>query len=1135
MSQHNAQDRAAAAAEFAAATYLRMEPTDTDGHPLYVVEWTGAGSKPKFTLLEGFDKNAFGRRVAAHAGGTYYIGVRPRRTVPADPSSTGRIADLPQQTQSFLLDIDTQVGGKPDGSGGATPYPPDHDTARRLITATMAQLGLPVHALVRTPAGYHVWVLTEPLDVEAGDAAAAGLEAAVLSGFHAAGYTLDRGVTTTPTRMGRAPGSLHQKYIATADTQTPPVLVTLEATSDAPLVTAAHLRAVLPTVLPARTAALPVVDAALTDARSQYQLRFPVEDALEALGWKRNSLRTDSWTSPLAEATSLDAAHIVVAADSHRYAHIWSESARTTYGSRMSSADAVAYAVGSYGDARALWARALADETGAAYSQILAALLDQPALQALARRADTGWPDSLSRAHQEYLMVRGVAPDVATARGYQTVPQLPASLQKAAANVQVEEALLVPARTLAGVTVETARVWGNLLDKAGNPVGEALVGVGQPVRGLCVHPSALDQVQAPVPLIVVTQDDPTADPSPSLAQTSADAVWTAAQREGLEVAVVHASTWASVITPPGAPGNPTHTAVLEASWSRVPLRSRTVYLASRCTWREDKGLTQVIEALSAAGAIVHVLDVPRPDPVSAAVIVTDTSTRTVGDWVAAHAGSDPLRRLLRDAIPATAAVEQCRVPDAKASAEMAATVAAELARTRAALYVRDSRRWVVDRGTHMEALNASTPPVRLVTQILWEHGVHVTSTRTLREVISGVEADDRVQVQQADMDADPYMLPTLTGLVDLRTGALQPRPTGYLNEKIAPVAYDPTATSPAYTQFVEQVSAGHQGLPAFLQRLAGLVLIGAVVEEVMTFWDGPGRNGKSTLLNLWASVLGPYAASTPVEVLANKPSPFQRGFFQGVRLLMAPEPPRGMRMQDAALKALVSRDPANGEVKFGSPFTYTPSHTLISTVNHVPLIRDRSEGSKRRFLVVPFDLRLTDEQADRGLEARLKGQAPAILAWMVQGAVQVVQRIHASEQGFRLPGGLLDPPPAVVEHTTRYWEQGDLVAQWLAQYADLTDTKAITRTAEVHAAFADFLQDEGESRWSAQRIAEELATRGIRSSRRGSLGRVYVGLRIRSADELVDEMDTLAPVVPLPTASIPLPLARVSGDGVEVL
>lgn len=1091
---------------FHRATYGRMQTAAGAHLPI----WLGQGGGPT-VWLDPSDEDGYARVAAEADGRSVYTPVVLRAVRAESPYGYGVEREL-TQTEMLFIDFDSQATGGKEQEVDGNRYPANHDELRPLISGFLAKHSLTAHAVTQTPSGFHVWMLTETLDDVEGARIRAGLEEALATFLHEHGFLSDKGVSTTPTRVGRMPGAYHSKRIKGSDASTPPQLILVTSTSDGPVNATQHLLATLPTVLPAKAAGLPVVDSDLLEAREQFARTVPVTDLMGALGWSPNPKRAGSWSSPVAGTSSDDAGHLVTSTSSGaEVLKIWSATTLEAYpgGAVFSSADLVALAAGDYRTAAQLWEKTLADATPATLNAILELTrtqADAAAWAKLARGATGNWPSALSRRAQERLDFRGVSAEVATGRGYSSPEELPVG--KAGPTQTVDDILSIPYTSVTGASGVTAQA------RVTTPPPE-ITGPGRPRKdagktvvaregfaddtadraGLCFHPAAGDAVKdATAPLIVVTQDDPVRGERPiGVGQVPADAVLTAIARENLSAGVIHARDWAALMLAPGAHGNPTHAPKPHKSWQRIPLRHRVVYLVSRSTWREDRGLVQIIEMLTRAGAQVYVLDVPRPDPVTAAEVNYDTSTRGVGDWLAMNVGNDPLRRLIANATPGTEAIRQAHVPDAHATAELAETVVRELMRTKTAVYDVKAKDWARDMGTHMKIGGAGTKPNRLIRDVLWAHGVHVDSAETLRKVREACADDDRIQVETTDFDADPYVLPVLNGLVDLRSGELRERPAGHLNSLVVPVAYKADAVGSHWGKFLDSITLGRDDLATYLQTVAGLASIGEVIEEVLFFFAGSGRNGKSTFLNVVGYVLGEFAMTVPVEWLESKPNAFQRGDLRGKRLVLAPEPREGMRMSDSALKGLTSRDRQNGERKFGAAFSFTPSHTVISSVNHVPLITDRSVGSQRRQAVVPFDLNVSDADADRGLEARLRGEAEAVLAWIIAGAVRVAANLRASAAGVRLDSGLLDTPASVTAATKQNWAKNDKLAQWLEEDACTGDASATTNAKVVHTAFNEWMVAEGEKPWSPSAIRTQLDAKGITDHRTAN-GRLYRGI-----------------------------------------
>ncbi len=109
-------------------------------------------------------------------------------------------------------------------------------------------------------------------------------------------------------------------------------------------------------------------------------------------------------------------------------------------------------------------------------------------------------------------------------------------------------------------------------------------------------------------------------------------------------------------------------------------------------------------------------------------------------------------------------------------------------------------------------------------------------------------------------DADPWLLGTPAGIVDLKTGRLMPADPAAMMTRITSIA--PEAGEPVrWLKFLDEATGGDADVIAFLKRLCGYALTGITTEHLLVFVYGPGGNGKGVFIKLGGRVLGDYAQS----------------------------------------------------------------------------------------------------------------------------------------------------------------------------------------------------------------------------------------------------------------------------------
>ena len=139
----------------------------------------------------------------------------------------------------------------------------------------------------------------------------------------------------------------------------------------------------------------------------------------------------------------------------------------------------------------------------------------------------------------------------------------------------------------------------------------------------------------------------------------------------------------------------------------------------------------------------------------------------------------------------------------------------------------------------------------------------VASTKTVAAIERLARADRRHASGTEDWDADPWLLNTPGGTVDLRTGTLRAHSRADLITKMTAVA--PNGRCRLWLAFLDRVFDGNQELVAFNKRMAGYCLTGSIREHALFFLYGTGGNGKGVLLNTLHSILGDYAGIAAME------------------------------------------------------------------------------------------------------------------------------------------------------------------------------------------------------------------------------------------------------------------------------
>ncbi len=368
------------------------------------------------------------------------------------------------------------------------------------------------------------------------------------------------------------------------------------------------------------------------------------------------------------------------------------------------------------------------------------------------------------------------------------------------------------------------------------------------------------------------------------------------------------------------------------------------------------------------------------------------------------------------------------------------------------------------------------------------------SASGIKAALELAQSAPELAVSAEEFDNDPDLFNVANGVIHLPSGELHAPDPELMLSRQSPVAYDPTATCPRFEQFLLEIFCDDPDLVDYMQRCLGYALSGHVGEEKMFCWLGNGANGKSVLANIIMFIMGSYAGMAPSAFLMLKGKDTggatpDTANLAGRRIVMANEVEAGSTMSGQTVKVAVSTEAITARRLYGAPFTFRPTHKLFLRGNHRPIINDNDEGIWRRIDLVPFELNLSPEQRDQGLEARLLEEAPGILAWMVRGfkkwrrdGLRPAGRVHAASLAYR--------------------NESDLLAQWVTDCCATgrDDSGMFAEVQQIaYANYRMWCHEQGLRQYTKKSFTRGLVERGFGTGRQGSGDRreTYTGLKLK--------------------------------------
>ena len=338
-----------------------------------------------------------------------------------------------------------------------------------------------------------------------------------------------------------------------------------------------------------------------------------------------------------------------------------------------------------------------------------------------------------------------------------------------------------------------------------------------------------------------------------------------------------------------------------------------------------------------------------------------------------------------------------------------------------------------------------------------------------------------------DLDANPFYLNTPAGTINLQTGEIKKHsPTDYCT-KITAVSPS-TKGADIFNSALDVITQNDSDLANYIQDYAGMAAVGKVYGEYLGIAYGEGANGKSTLFNSLARVLGDYAGTISAETLMTNDKGSKNWDYaelRGKRLIIAAELEEGKRLSTKALKIIASTDRIHAEKKYKDPFKFIPSHSAILYTNHLPRVGSSDDGTWRRLITIPFNAKITGDSDIKNFSDYLFEHAgEAILQWIIEGAKRFIAN------GFKI-----NHPPSVVAAIEEYRNANDWITSFVDECCDLGKdfTERSSNMLEQYKRHCELTSDH---KRHDKDFKSALIKRG-HECKKLSIGMVYYGIRLK--------------------------------------
>ena len=344
----------------------------------------------------------------------------------------------------------------------------------------------------------------------------------------------------------------------------------------------------------------------------------------------------------------------------------------------------------------------------------------------------------------------------------------------------------------------------------------------------------------------------------------------------------------------------------------------------------------------------------------------------------------------------------------------------------------------------------------------------------------------------AHFDRDRLLFNCYNGTYSLRDMKLHPHSAADYITKISRVKYVDGISCKRWERFIHEIMCGDADTERFLQKAFGYCLSGDTsLECFFILYGSSTRNGKSTLTETIAHILGDYAKTIQPQTLARRSSDGAAASpdiarLKGARLINMPEPERQLELNTALIKQLTGGDAYTGRFLNENPVEFHPEMKVFINTNHLPRTSDDTVFTSGRVNLIPFDRHFTHKEQDMGLKKlfRRRDNMSGILNWLIEG-----YRLLKSE-GLALP----DKVKAAIDE---YRIDTDDIGAFLDETLTPVDGNRL-KTSDLHRCHQAWARANGYRVLTNQGFVGELRRRNL-VGRDRTKGNVVIGFDVKKS------------------------------------
>lgn len=207
-----------------------------------------------------------------------------------------------------------------------------------------------------------------------------------------------------------------------------------------------------------------------------------------------------------------------------------------------------------------------------------------------------------------------------------------------------------------------------------------------------------------------------------------------------------------------------------------------------------------------------------------------------------------------------------------------------------------------------------------------------------------------------------------------------------------PFEYNPKANAPLFYKYLDEVLPD-KGKQKALAEFCGYIFVKPSVLklEKMLVLYGTGANGKSVFFEILNALLGTQNISNySLQSLTN-----DNGYYRAkiANKLVNYASELNGKLETDIFKQMSSGEPVEARLPYGEPLTLREYAKLIFNCNELPKDVEHTNAFFRRFMIINFDVTITDDKKDTQLANKIiKSELSGVFNWILAGLDTVLKQ-----------------------------------------------------------------------------------------------------------------------------------------------